>query len=214
MHSMSAMKLKGILFCLPFACLAAFGVCFLLAASFYPGGHSYNPAFEGYSWVYNYYSDLFHTTAYNGEVNRGRPFALASLVLLELGFLSLWINLSNFWHMRKKMRIIANTIGLALVGSFSLLVHSHDTAVILTMLMGTAGFVCLVSVVLLHKEHASLLLTLIFFTAASTDFVLWVTRKLQKMQPLLQKFVLLMFAIWVVVLMMKVIAYNKRDTTP
>ena len=205
------MNVRKLLLCLPFICLTGFVVFYLLAAQYYPGGHRHDPGFEGHSWLHNYYSDLLQPTTLDGKINHGRPFALASLALLELTFLSFWVNLANFWLFGKRFRIAGNVLGSAMVFSSSLLVHYHEAALKLTMLLGMAGFSCLVTVLILNRQRFSLLLTVAFFVATSANFVLWALQYMEPKLPMLQKLVFLMFAVWVVVLTAEVVRYNRRD---
>ncbi|WP_298153443.1 hypothetical protein [Flavobacterium sp.] len=53
------------------------------AAMFYPGGSMFDKHSVGYSWRYNYVSNLFGEDAINGMPNPGRYWALCSMIFLS-----------------------------------------------------------------------------------------------------------------------------------
>lgn len=63
---------------------------YLWGAMLYPGGSQHNPDAEGFSVIHNYWCNLFNEKGMNGNLNPGRPFAIASLFMLAIGLMTFW----------------------------------------------------------------------------------------------------------------------------
>lgn len=71
-------------------------ICFyLLAASHYPGGSDLDKHSVSFSWTQNYWCDLLSTYTKNGRINRGKTYAVISMIFLNLTFISSWVSLGK-----------------------------------------------------------------------------------------------------------------------
>jgi hypothetical protein len=201
--------LKRIFLYVPFILLNGFMLLYLYAGACYPGGNEFNRNAQGYSWASNFYCDLFHRTAYNGEINSARPVAFVSLVVLGAAFWMLWLAVVNCWFISGRRRWSGNLIGLLMVGSHFLMFGWHDLALKLMMFTGFAAFLYLGSIFWMGGKRAALVLTVIFILTSSVNFWAWALGFMGDFVPLAQKFTLGMLYVWGIYLNMEVIRYNR-----
>ena len=81
---------------LPYLTTAALGLV-VIAIYLYPGGSSLDQNQSGYSLLHNYWCDLLDATAYNGQINIGRYFAMAAGMLACIALYLVMAELGHFY---------------------------------------------------------------------------------------------------------------------
>ena len=76
------LKIALLLNHIPLIGILSFTVLYVYSTNLYPGGSSANLISPGFDWVHNYWCNLMNTKAINGIINRARPYAIASLIIL------------------------------------------------------------------------------------------------------------------------------------
>lgn len=178
----------------------SFFLLYAIAAVLYPGG-SYDDRREpGFSLTRNYFCDLLHAEALNGEPNPGRAFGLAAMAIIAPTLALFWLSVVRLYP---KQRVLVMTTRIA--GSISalatllLLAPLHDSAV---EIGGGFGLVAFFSVLaaLPRAEHGLLFLGgLAALAVSSACLFIWRTGLGMPALAGLQKLAFALFLAWVFV---------------
>jgi len=83
-----------------------FIVLYVISAMLYPGGSHADAHSKGFSWMHNYWCNLLNEPAMNGEMNKGRPVAIAAMIVLALTLLSFWLLYPKLMQFKSTSRMI------------------------------------------------------------------------------------------------------------
>lgn len=174
----------------------------ILATWYYPGGSAGNENSEGYIWMENYISNLLNPIAVNGENNGARPWAMAGVLCLSIGFGIFFIQFS------KRVRIRSAALVIKYVGisatSFAILTifpSLHDVMVTLSSILTLLVFFYITIIVLKSKLPFFKFISVIFLLTFYLGAYMYFTRTYLEYMPLAQKVIYLVKIIWVLALM-------------
>lgn len=126
----------------PLAGVVSFLICYLAAASLYPGGTRADHGTRGYSHLSNYWCDLLDHVSYSGDINAGRPFAVLATIVLPLSLIPLWVQAPLLFPEESSSRRIVRVTGpAAMVTSALVFTSLHDLAINVASVLGFTGFV-------------------------------------------------------------------------
>lgn len=121
----------------PLMGIGAFIQLYLVATLLYPGGSQANPQSIGFSWLHNYWCNLFNVEAINGQLNPARPVALLAMLILCVSLAMLWYILPNlFAFNRISSKIIQGTGLLSMLLAGLIFTPYHDLFINLAGLLG------------------------------------------------------------------------------
>jgi hypothetical protein len=147
------MKLRTSL--IPLIGILIFFILYAYAASLYPGGSQVFPQQEGFDWFHNYWCDLLHPTAINGQVNQAQNIALFALLLLCVSLAVL------FYLFPKHFPVGSNSS----IGWSNFTAIGGVTAMVLTPLISTKwhnfaiggasflGFLAIIGIIISFKNY-------------------------------------------------------------
>lgn len=113
-----------------------FILLYLIAAILYPGGSQANKYSSGFSWTDNYWCNLLNTNAINGDPNPGRPFGMASALVLSVTLIIFWWmfpRILNFARAGKLMIQVSGASSMMVVLFLSS--RYHDTILNIAVLL-------------------------------------------------------------------------------
>ncbi len=153
---------------------------------------------KGFSLLHNYWCNLFNERALNGAFNKGRPYAIASLITICLTLAYFWFFIAsefiNSLFVKKLMQ------GLAL---FSLALTCFLFTPLHDEIINIAGFPAMVALALAiwglygSKEQKlgtlGLFCLVLFFVNGS----IYYTTHFIEYLPIIQKFTILCFIFWI-----------------
>jgi hypothetical protein len=115
---------------IPLLASLVFVLLYVIAAGLYPGGNYEDRTAKGFNWEHNYWCNLLHDKAINGEVNTARPLALAAMGVLAFGLLSFWMICARLMYRQQLVRWIMYLSGvISIAALFYLSSELHDTVI-------------------------------------------------------------------------------------
>lgn len=139
----------------------------------YPGGSSLDHNQSGYSLLHNYWCDLLDATAYNGQKNHGRYFAMAAGILACLALYLVMAELGQFYGVNALQKRMAKVAAASSMVAASLLFSPWHN-IFVTLLIGSllVYFWLMVVPVWSHTQVTGRFITLItFITLVMTAFI-------------------------------------------
>lgn len=126
----------------PIAGIGIFIGLYLVAALLYPGGSQANPQGIGFSWMHNYWCNLFNTEAINGQPNPARPVALPAMLILCGSLALFWYQLPALFAFSKSgSRMLQGSGILSMTLAGLIVTPYHDLFI---NLAGLCGLVALI----------------------------------------------------------------------
>lgn len=124
-----------------------------IAALLYPGGSLHDPNSRGFDWTKNFISNLFGKTALNGEINKGRVWAIIGMAFHSIGNGLFFIHMSRKFTNRH-VAIVLMTAGLAdMLFSFLIVTPLHDIMVTLSATFSLLGLFYITIFMLKTRLH-------------------------------------------------------------
>lgn len=197
---------------LPIVGSVLFVLLYSLAAVFYPGGSQADKNAKGFSWLHNYWCNLLSEKGINGELNTGRPFALAAMAVLMLTLLIFWI--VSLWQLQvsKKVKATALAFGFIAMALLPFLSSAHHDAVLNTA--ASFGLVCMVVIyAALYKSGYFLLFAfglLNLLLILLNNYIYYISGNLYWL-PLVQKITFASFLLWACGVSLVLFHRTKRD---
>lgn len=181
-----------------FGCLL-FIVIYIIAALLYPGGSETDKAAVGFSFKNNYWCNLLHDNAINGQRNPAKPFALAGMFILCLSLSIFWIVFPEQIPAGKFLRLPIQITGTgAMLSSFLLLTNiDHDLAV---NFASSLGFIAIIgTLICLYKTRWYGLFAFGVFNIllVGLNNYLYNTKEMMIYLPVVQKISFLSFLVWI-----------------
>ena len=191
-----------------FGCVL-FIILYIIAALLYPGGSETDKTAIGYSWTNNYWCNLLHDDAINGEPNTAKPIAIAGMFILVLALSGFWILFPRYINTNKAYRLIIQICGvIGMISSFFLIAdRNHDLVV---NIASGFGFIAVIGVLVCLYQTKWFWL---FGYGLFNIFLIFLNNYLYhsgKMfyLPIVQKFSFLSFLVWICCIEMKLYRRN------
>jgi len=191
-----------------FGCVL-FIILYIIAALLYPGGSETDKTAIGYSWTNNYWCNLLHDDAINGEPNTAKPIAIAGMFILGLALSGFWILFPRYINTNKAYRLIIQICGvIGMISSFFLIAdRNHDLVV---NIASGFGFIAVIGVLVCLYQTKWFWL---FGYGLFNIFLIFLNNYLYhsgKMfyLPIVQKFSFLSFLVWICCIEMKLYRRN------
>ena len=112
---------KAHLLLIPTYGIAVFIILYLIAALLYPGGSAIAKQAHGFSWLHNYWCDLFDVVAHNGTQNPSRTIAIFAMIELCFSLSGLWFLLPRLFKDNNKRHQIIQICGILSMGIAAML---------------------------------------------------------------------------------------------
>jgi len=184
---------------IPVAGIAGFIALYLYAASMYPGGTQSNHGTHGYSHLSNYWCDLLDGTAYSGDVNRGRPFAVLATIILPLSLVPLWLQVPVLLRDRAKSGRFVQVVGsTAMVVSTAIFSSLHDIVINVAAVLGFTAFAVTVLQLADTWHRALTAVARLSAILCMANYLMWLTGTFLWAMPLVQKAAFVAFFSWIV----------------
>ncbi|MBE7174326.1 MAG: hypothetical protein INR73_27390 [Williamsia sp.] len=175
-----------------------YGLLYLVATFFYPGGAQFDKHSKGFSWIHNYWCNLLNEPAINGQHNPARPIALVALAVLCISLMIFWYIFPLYVQSGKAARLLIQTSGIAaMVTALFIFTAQHD------LVINTAGLFGLVALTGtltgLHKLGQIWLFRMGLFTIVliAANNVLYYGNDLMYYLPVVQKITFFYFLLWI-----------------
>lgn len=175
-----------------------YGGLYFIATLIYPGGSQFDKQAKGFSWMHNYWCNLLHEYAINGQPNPARPVALAAMAILCATIMIFWFIFPVYAGFQKNTRILLQTSGMAaMVTGLFLSTTYHDTVI------NTAGLFGLIALAGTLAGLRRLRLTGLFWMGLlillliALNNILYYGPGQMYYLPLVQKVTFLCFLLWI-----------------
>ena len=192
-------KSKAIWVLIPIFGSLLFIVLYIIAALLYPGGSETNKTAIGFSWTNNYWCNLIHENAINGQPNTGRPFAITAMFILCLALSIFWFVFPKHLITGKYLRLTIQISGTgAMLSSFFLLTDINHDLVVNTA--SSLGFIATIgTLICLHhtKWYGLFVFGLLNIFLVGLNNYLYNTKGLMIYLPVVQKISFLSFLVWI-----------------
>jgi hypothetical protein len=194
----------------------------------YPGGTWFDPKASGYDFWLNFLCDSMHRVALNGKPNQlGGLLSQASLVILMLGLLPLWLTVPCLFRERALLGRVIRACGC--VATLAMLMVPltpsdrfgtlHGVAV---SIAGPLGLGSVLAILLglwsvRHSQRPLLALTFVVILLSLLDLVLyarstWFGAPLTPLLPIVQKLAFLCSLLWMLVAAREVVLRASQAT--
>jgi len=172
---------------------------YIIAAFLYPGGSETDKASVGYSLTNNYWCNLLHDIAINGQPNTAKPIAVSAMIILCLALSAFWFCIPRLIVTGKPLGVTIQFSGVsAMLCSFLLLTNiNHDLAV---NLASSLGFIATIGtlICLYHtKWYGLFAFGLVNIVLIGLNNYLYYTKGMMIYLPVVQKISFLSFLIWI-----------------
>lgn len=136
-------KQTGYALLFPVAGAVLFLLLYCLSAYNYPGGSQADSHSRGFSWLHNYWCNLLNERSINGDLNPGRPYAMAGMLVLCSSLGWFWYCFAIYVPLKTYQRIAMQVSGaLSMCIAFFIFTSLH------TIIINIAGTVALVALIL------------------------------------------------------------------
>jgi len=189
---------KGTWVLIPIFGSLLFILLYIIAALLYPGGSETDKTASGFSWTNNYWCNLLHENAINGQPNTGKPFAIIAMFILCLSLSIFWFAFPGHAGAGKYLRLTIQIPGIAgMLSSFLLLTDiNHDLVI---NFASTLGFVATIGTLIClyqTKWHKLFVFGLFNIILVGLNNYLYHTKGLMIYLPVVQKISFLSFLAW------------------
>ena len=177
----------------------------------YPGGSQANYFDTSYDWVNNYWCDLLSPQNERGEVNRARPYAIISSVILCFSVLMFLFQLSNFLYPsggRKKL--MQGSAVVSLVLPVFLFTRYHDQLIVVFTLTSIVLLWCIGHGILLKASQRSQMFAILALVLFLTTTAMYFFRMHLRLLPLFQKVTFGAFLLWMIDIAFLMRALNRK----
>ena len=175
-----------------------FILLYIIAAILYPGGSETDKTASGFSWTNNYWCNLLHENAINGQSNTGRPFAVIAMFILCLALSIFWLVFPGHAGAGKYLRLTIQIPGIAgMLSCFLLLTDiNHDLVI---NFASTLGFIATIGTLIClyqTKWHKLFVFGLFNIILVGLNNYLYHTKGMMIYLPVVQKISFLSFLAW------------------
>ncbi len=178
--------------------ILSFLILYFPATFLYPGGTKFNAHTVGYSFVDNFWCDLFVESGYNGLYNPGRPFAILAMALLALGLVFFWYTIPYlYWEKIYKVRITRFCGCLSMFFAALVFTEHHDLCINLAGFFGCVAILSMLIGFLEVGERWLVWLGFLNLLLIGICLYMWHTGFGLTALPIIQKFTFLLFFLWV-----------------
>lgn len=187
------------LFQIPVLGALAFLGLYFLAAIFYPGGSEADRRSIGFSLLHNYWCNLLNVVALNGELNRGRVFAVAAMFVLGFTLFVFWYLVTQILPFSRQGKLVLTGCGLGSALAVLLLPFgSHDITLNIAGLLGLSALVMTLFMLRRLKETGLAVFGWLNLILVLLNNVVYYTSALLRFLPMVQKVTFLAFILWIV----------------
>lgn len=169
----------------------------IISASCYPGGSQRDQHSIGYSWQYNYISNLFGSKAINGADSSSPPWAISAMLTLSVSFAFFFIEFSKKISSKREAAVI-KYFGLgAMLFAFLAVTPYHDTVIGLASTLELVSMFYITVFVFKSKLHVFKFICVIYLLASYSCLYVYYTRNYLEFLPVMQKLSLVILIILV-----------------
>ena len=163
-------------------------VIFMITATMnYPGGSLADRDSVGFSWKYNYISNLFGETAVNDAPNTARPWALAGMIFLSVACSIFFVEFSRKISHRSSARVI-KYFGIAgMVFTFLIATPLHDIMVTVSSTIFLISMFYITVFVFRSRLHVFKLLCVLYLLSFYGILYIYGSGDLRAYLPIIQK---------------------------
>ena len=200
-----ANKTKTIWALIPIIGSLLFIALYIIAAFLYPGGYETNKTATGFSWTNNYWCNLLHDDAINGETNIGKPFAVTGLFILGIALSTFWVIFPKQIDANKSFGLIIPTSGMIAMPSAFLLVTDidHDLVINFAGFFGSVATTGTIICLYRKKWFGLFAFGLFNILLIVLNNYLYHTKGMMIYLPVVQKISFLSFLVWICCIEMK-----------
>jgi hypothetical protein len=173
----------------------------VLATFYYPGGSTFHPHAEGYSWLHNYWSTLLSQTAINGQPNAARPIAIAAMIFLTFSLGLFWFSFSAEIREIGPLRWVIQVSGiLSMLITIILVRGPHSLTVNVASIFGLIATVGTTIGARKLEWNSLFWMGIVNIVLIIVNNAFYYIPNLQVALPLLQKFTFLSYLTWICLL--------------
>jgi hypothetical protein len=194
-------RFNGTTTLIPLFGIILYGLLYLTAVWLYPGGSQADKTAIGFSFVHNYWCELFREIAYNGLPNPARPVAITAMLLMCPSIGLLW-----FWLPRLFEKDDAKSIFLYKIIQYSgvfamcvtlfLFTQWHDAVINVAGYIGSISIFCFLWALYQHRKYGLLLMGVLCLFLSSCNYLVYQSGIGLYFLPILQKITFLLCFLW------------------
>lgn len=191
-------KLKTIWTLIPIFGSLFFITLYVIAASLYPGGSETDKSSTGFSLTNNYWCNLLHDNAINGQRNTAKPIAVTGMIILCLALSTFWIFFPRHIMAGRIQRVTIQISGTAaMLCSFFLLTNvNHDLVVNLASSLGFIAIIGTLICLYQAKWYSLFAFGLFNILLMGLNNYLYYTHGMIIYLPVVQKISFASFLVW------------------
>lgn len=194
-----ANKSTTILVLIPILGSLLFIILYTIAAYLYPGGSETDKTSVGFSWTNNYWCNLLHENAINGQPNSAKPFAITGMLILGFALSTFWVVFPKHLITKKYFRLTIQMSGIAaMLISFLLLTNiNHDLIVNIASSLGFIATIGTLVCLYQTKWYGLFVFGLFNILLVGLNNYLYNTEGMMIYLPVVQKISFLSFLVWI-----------------
>ena len=192
-------KSKALWVLIPIFGSLLFIVLYIIAACLYPGGSETDKTSVGFSWTNNYWCNLLHQNAINGQPNSAKPFAISGMLILGFALSSFWLVFPEQLITKKYFRLTIQISGIAaMLSSFFLLINiNHDLFINIASSLGFIATIGTLVCLYQTKWYGLFAFGLFNIVLVGLNNYLYNTEGMIIYLPVVQKISFLSFLAWI-----------------
>lgn len=181
--------------------IIVFVTLYAIALFLYPGGSQTDTTATSFSFLHNYWCDIFGANAYNGAPNPAQFVAIAAMFVLCPSIALLWWWLPRLFIQKTEKPSVLHQIirHFGVFAMFTLLFLStswHDVVINIAGFSGAISLFCFLYELHKHEKNAILGLGLLCFALSGANYLIYQTQFALFVLPLLQKITFALFFMW------------------
>lgn len=173
-----------------------FFVLYVIATYMYPGGHHLDNAYEGFSWLHNYWCDLTGDIAQNGQANSAKPIAILALIVAAASLGITWYLLPALLGHTKDI-ILAKWVGiLAVICGATVFTSLHGFAIYFGGAFAGLAIAMVLRQLFIQRKFGLLYFGVFTLISMGINITIYSTKLHINALPLLQKFTFVLVFVW------------------
>ncbi len=183
---------------IPYLGVLCFTLLYWYSSILYPGGSQANINAESFDWINNYWCNLMSEKALNGKANLGRPYAIASMIVLCLSLMSFFIQFATFFSKSVLWkRLIQWSAILSMFFGCFIFTNYHDLMTSLSSFFGLFVVIGVIREIYHSKLRFYKISTLICLLLLAINNYIYYSHQFIEYLPFIQKISLVMVITWI-----------------
>ncbi len=189
-----------------------FLILYYFATLYYGGGNNFNKNQKGFSWIHNYWCNLFDKYSINGNINQSRPIAIIAMGVICVSIFLFWYLFSIILTQNKEKYLLQLSALLSMTLAFFIFIFNHDLVINIATGIGIISLIITYKILYEQKWHWLFYLGVFNLFLIGVNNLFYYSSNLIFYLPVLQKGTFICFLFWIICINIKLFKIQNRVT--